>query len=84
MSTNYIVRITTNHQGRDRSRIGDLRNSYKIFVGKTGRMIQLGRDRRRWEYNMKTRLKMRKVVAWLGSRGQGRDFVNMVMNLRVP
>jgi hypothetical protein len=30
----------------------EVRNSYNIFVGKTKRMRQLGRPRRRWERNI--------------------------------
>jgi hypothetical protein len=59
-------------------------------VGKPEGKRPLGRPRRRWEDNIK--MDLREIVGlggldWIDlaqDRDQWRDFVNMVMNLRVP
>jgi hypothetical protein len=70
------------------TRIGEIRGSYTFFVGKPERIIPLGRNRRRWEDNIKIELSeveggMDCVdMAW--DRNSWRTLVNAIMNLRVP
>jgi len=59
------------------------------FGGKPKGKRQLGRTRRRWEYNMKMDLEEVgwKGMDWVGvvqDRDRRRTLVNAVMNLRVP
>jgi hypothetical protein len=68
---------------------GEMKNSYKILVRKPEWKRPLGRQRRRWEDNIKTDL--RKIVFgdvdWIHmarDRDRWRALVNTVMNLRVP
>jgi hypothetical protein len=67
------------------ARIEDMRNAYKIFVGKPEGKRPLGRPRLSWEDNIRMDLREMgyKVVDWM-ERDQWRALVNMVMNLRVP
>jgi hypothetical protein len=44
------------------ARMGEMRNTYKILVGKTEEKNSFGRNRRRWEYNIKMNLKL--TVNW--------------------
>jgi len=37
--------------------VGDMRNAYKIVVGKPGRKRSLGKPRHRWEHNIKMDLR---------------------------
>jgi hypothetical protein len=68
---------------------GEKRNACRILVGKPEGKRPLGRPRRRWEDNIKMDLR---EIEWGGMdwtdlvqyRYQWRDFVNRVMNLRVP
>jgi len=39
------------------ARMKEMRNAYKIYVGKTGGKIPLGRPRRRWDGNIKMELR---------------------------
>jgi hypothetical protein len=39
--------------------MGEMRNAYRILVGKTERYITLGRPRRRWEDNIRMDLKIK-------------------------
>jgi hypothetical protein len=63
--------------------------AYNILVGKPKGKRPLGRQRRRWEYNIKMDLR---EIGWKGGewvhldqdRDQWRAGVNSVMNLRIP
>jgi hypothetical protein len=70
--------------------MGEMRNEYKILVGKSEWKIPLRRPRRRWKNSIRTNLKE------LGGGGEGADWIlvaqdmdqwrvvmNMVMNPRV-
>jgi len=66
----------------------EMRNAYKILVGKPERKIALGRPRYRWEYNI--RLDLGEIgwedVDWIHldqDRDQWQILVNVVMNLKV-
>jgi hypothetical protein len=64
---------------------GEMRNAYRILVGKRS----VGRPRRRWVENIKMDLR---EIGWSGTdwidlaqdRDQWRALVNTVMNLLVP
>jgi len=67
----------------------EVRNLYKVFVGKHGGKRPLTRPRRRWEDNIRIDLREigREFLDWIHlaqGRGQWRALVNTVMNLRVP
>jgi hypothetical protein len=67
------------------ARLGEKRNAYSILVGKPEGKRPLGRPRRRWVDNIKMDLRDR--MGWIDmaqDRGQWRDLVNTVLNLRVP
>jgi hypothetical protein len=65
------------------------RNAYRILVGKPERKRPLGKPRRRWVDNIKMDYR---EVEWRGmdwidlaqDRGNWRDLVNTLINLRVP
>jgi hypothetical protein len=64
-------------------------NAYRLLVGKPEGKKPLGRPRRRWVDNI--RMDLGEVglgdVDWIGlaqDRNRWRDFVNSVLNLRVP
>jgi hypothetical protein len=67
----------------------EIKNVYKIFVGKPEGKRPLGRPRRRWDDNIRKDLQ---EIRWEGvdwihlaqDRDQWRALVNTVMNLRVP
>jgi hypothetical protein len=65
--------------------IGEMRNAYRILVGKPEGKRPLGRPKRMWVNNI--RMDLRKI-AWDGmdwmDLAQDRALVNTVMNLRVP
>jgi hypothetical protein len=68
---------------------GEIRNAYRILVGKPEGKGPLGRPTRRWVDNMKLDLR---EIGWGGKdwidlaqdRDHWRALVNMVMNLQVP
>jgi hypothetical protein len=71
------------------ARMGEMRNVYRLLVGKPERKRPLGRPRRRWMDNIKMELLEigLSVVDWIGlaqDRYRWRAFVNSVMNRRVP
>jgi hypothetical protein len=72
----------------DVERTEEMKNAYKILVGRPEGKRPLGRSRRRWEYD---RMDLRETgwegVDWIHlaqDRDQWCALVNMVMNLRVP
>jgi hypothetical protein len=71
------------------ARVGQKRNVYKLFIGKSERKRPRGRPGHRWEDNI--RINVREIV-WEGvdwihmarDRDQWRVLVNTVTSLRVP
>jgi hypothetical protein len=68
---------------------GEVRNTYKILVGKPEGKRPVGRHRRRWEDNIEVDFRETEMEGVdLIHLAQGRDLwralVNTVMNLRVP
>jgi hypothetical protein len=69
--------------------MGEMRNTYKIFIGKPERKRPRGRPRRRWEDNIRMNLK---EIAWRDVdwmhlaqvRDQWRALLNTVTKIRVP
>jgi hypothetical protein len=71
------------------TRIGDIRNAYKILVGKRERKTPIGITRRRWEDNIRMDLRERGLegVDWMHltqNMDQWRAVVNTVTNVQVP
>jgi hypothetical protein len=71
------------------ARMGEMKNAYKILVGKSEVKIPLGRPRRRWKDNIRMNLReiVWEVVGWIHlsqDRDQWRAVVNTIMNLWVP
>jgi hypothetical protein len=69
--------------------MGEKRNAYSIFVGKSEGKRQLGRLRSRCVYNIKMDLREIRwdAVDWIDvaqDRDQWRALVNTVFNFRVP
>jgi len=69
--------------------MGDRRGVYRVLMGKPEGKKPLGRPRRTWEDNIKTDLQ--EVGCWgmewielVQNRDRWREFVNAVMNLRIP
>jgi hypothetical protein len=68
---------------------GETRNAYKILVGELEGRIPLGRPGRRWEDNIKSKLRETGLegMNWINltqGRNRWRSFVNTVMNLQIP
>jgi len=69
--------------------IGEIRNAYKIMVGKPEGKSSLRKSRRRWESNIRIGLEETEceVVNWIRlaqDTDKWRGPVNTVMNLPVP
>jgi hypothetical protein len=69
------------------ARRGDMRNAYRILIGKPEGKRPLGRPRRRWEDNIKMDLRDMGINGANGIRltqdgVHWRGFVNTVMDLR--
>jgi hypothetical protein len=70
------------------ARMGEMRGSYNILVGRPEGRRPLGRPRRRWEDNIKMDLKEIGFgdvdwIHWAQDRDRWRALVNTVMNLRI-
>jgi predicted membrane protein len=68
---------------------GEMRDAYKILVGKSEGKIPVGRPRSRWKGNIRMNLKEIRWedVNWMHldqDSNKWRALVNTVMNLRVP
>jgi uncharacterized short protein YbdD (DUF466 family) len=68
---------------------GEIRNAYKILVGKPDWKKLLGKPRHSWKDNIRMDLREigRECVDWMNlvwDRDQPQALVNMVMNLQVP
>jgi hypothetical protein len=71
------------------ARMGEVRGSYNILVGRPEGRRPLGRPRRRWEDN--TNIDLSEIgfgyvdwIYWAQDRDRWRALVKTVMNLRVP
>jgi hypothetical protein len=69
--------------------MGEVRNVYRILVGRPEGKRPLGRPRHRWENNIMMDLREKGIdgTNWIRlaqDRVQWRTFVNTAMNLRVP
>jgi hypothetical protein len=71
------------------TRMGEKRNTYRIWVGKLEGKRPLGRPRRRWVHNIKIYLR---EIAWnfmdwidlVQDKDQWRPLFSTIMNLKVP
>jgi hypothetical protein len=75
--------------GGEYSTMGDMRNVYKLLVRKPEGKRPLGRNRRRWEDNIRMDLREigRESVDWMylaDDRDQWRSLVITAMNLWLP
>jgi hypothetical protein len=92
MSSPNIVRVIKSRRMRwagHVARLGEGRGVYRVLVGRPEGKRSLGRPRRRWEDNIKLHLREIGIdrANWIWSaqdRVQWWDFVNTVMNLRIP
>ena len=68
------------------ARMEQIRNAYRVLVGKSEVKRPLGRPRRRWEDNIKMDLGCDPgdLIVLAEDRDQWRTYVRAVMNLRVP
>ena len=92
-SSPNIVRVIKSRRMRwagHVTRIGRRRSGvYRVLVGKHEGKRQLGRPKRRWEYNIK--MDLQEVMFWgmdwielAQDRDRWRALVNVLMNLLVP
>jgi len=69
------------------TRMGERQVSYTVFAGKPERRIPLGRNRRRWEDNIKIEFcEVEGCLDWIDmvwNRNSWRALVNAIRNLRV-
>jgi hypothetical protein len=85
----YGDEIKEYEMGRVLARMGEIKNTYKILVGKPEAKRPLGRLWRRWQNNIKMDLREKgwEGVDWIylaQDRDQWLVLVNTIMNLRVP
>jgi hypothetical protein len=91
-SSTNIVRVINSRRMRwagHGARMGEVRDAYRVLVGRPEGKRPLERPRLRWKDNIK--LDLREIgidgANWIRlaqNRVQWRAFVNTVMNLRVP
>jgi hypothetical protein len=70
-------------------RMGEVRGTYNILVGRPEGRRPLGRSRHRWEDNIKMDLREIEFgdvdwIHWAQDRDRWQALVNMVLNLQVP
>jgi hypothetical protein len=91
-SSPNIVRVIKSRRMRRAGHVARMvqgRGAYRVLVGRPEGKRPLGRRMRRWEDNIKMYLREIGIdgANWIRlaqDRVQWRDFVNTVMNLRVP
>jgi hypothetical protein len=86
---NYTIKVRRMRWAGHVARMGEVRGSYNILVGRPKGRRPLGRPRRRWEDNIKMDLReigFRDVdwIHWAQDTDRWRALANTVMNLRVP
>jgi transcription termination factor 2 len=91
-SSPYIVKVVKSRRMRWAGHValmGERRGVYRVLVGRPEGKTPLGRPRRRWKGNIKTDLReigfdKANWIRLAQNRVRWRNFVSMVMNLRVP
>jgi hypothetical protein len=84
-----VIKLRRTRCERHEGRMGEMRNTYTILVGKPEGKRRLGRPRRRWGIISelvfrKSDVKVWTACIWLEDRDQWSRLVNTVMNLPVP
>ena len=61
-----VIKSRTVRQAEHVARMGERRGVYRVLVGKPEGKVQLGRPRRKWEYNIKMDLQEVGYRVWTG------------------